>query len=45
MGDAAMAEAEAFAPVAIARRNLLAARGMTDSSVFHEVVRRFQGSK
>ncbi|MFM9088762.1 MAG: HEPN domain-containing protein [Cyanobium sp.] len=37
-----MPEADALALVAIARRDLLAARGMTDASVFHEAVWGFQ---
>ena len=42
MAGASMAEADALALVAIARRDLLAAQGMTDSSVFHEAVWGFQ---
>lgn len=37
-----MAEADALALVAIARRDLQAALGMTDSSTFHEAVWGFQ---
>jgi HEPN domain-containing protein len=37
-----MAEADALALAAIARRDLLAARGMTDATVFHEAVWGFQ---
>lgn len=37
-----MADADALALVSIARRDLLAARGMTDSTVFHEAVWGFQ---
>lgn len=37
-----MAEADALAVLAIARRDLLAAKGMGDTSVFHEAVWGFQ---
>lgn len=37
-----MAEADALALIAIARRDLLAAHGMTDTSTFHEAVWGFQ---
>lgn len=37
-----MADADALALVSIARRDLLAARGMADSTVFHEAVWGFQ---
>lgn len=37
-----MAEADALALVAIVRRDLQAARGMTDATVFHEAVWGFQ---
>lgn len=37
-----MAEADALALAAIARRDLLAARGMTVATVFHEAVWGFQ---
>ena len=37
-----MAEADALALAAIARRDLLAARGLTDATVFHEAVWGFQ---
>lgn len=37
-----MAEADALALIAIARRDLLAAHGMTDTSTFHEAVWDFQ---
>lgn len=37
-----MAEADALALIAIARRDLLAAHGMTDTSTFHEAVWVFQ---
>ena len=40
--DSSMAEADALALVAIARRDLQAALGMTDSSTFHEAVWGFQ---
>ena len=42
MGGGSMAEADALALVAIARRDLQAARGMTDATVFHEAVWGFQ---
>lgn len=42
MGGASMAEADALALVAIARRDLKAARGMTDPTSFHEAVWGFQ---
>jgi HEPN domain-containing protein len=42
MGRGSMAEADALALVAIARRDLMAAQGMTDSAVFHEAVWGFQ---
>jgi HEPN domain-containing protein len=37
-----MADADALALASIARRDLLAARGMTDATVFHEAVWGFQ---
>jgi HEPN domain-containing protein len=37
-----MADADAIALASIARRDLLAARGMTDATVFHEAVWGFQ---
>ena len=37
-----MAEADALALVAIARRDLKAAQGMTDPTAFHEAVWGFQ---
>jgi HEPN domain-containing protein len=37
-----MAEADALALLAIARRDLLAAQGMTDTTTFHEAVWGFQ---
>lgn len=37
-----MAEADALALLAIARRDLLAAQGMTDATTFHEAVWGFQ---
>lgn len=40
--DSSMAEADALALVVIARRDLQAALGMTDSSTFHEAVWGFQ---
>ena len=40
-----MAEADALALAAIARRDLLAARGMTDATVFHEGCGAFRCSK
>jgi len=42
MGGGSMAEADALALLAIARRDLQAARGMTDATVFHEAVWGFQ---
>jgi HEPN domain-containing protein len=42
MGGGSMADADALALAAIARRDLLAARGMTDATVFHEAVWGFQ---
>jgi len=42
MGGGSMAEADALSLVAIARRDLQAARGMTDATVFHEAVWGFQ---
>lgn len=42
MGGASMAEADALALVAIARRDLQAALGMTDTTTFHEAVWGFQ---
>lgn len=42
MGGASMAEADALALVAIARRDLKAAQGMTDLTSFHEAVWGFQ---
>ncbi len=42
MGGGSMAEADALALVAIARRDLQAARGMKDATVFHEAVWGFQ---
>ncbi len=42
MGGGSMADADALALAAIARRDLLAARGMTDALVFHEAVWGFQ---
>ena len=38
MDGASMAEADALALVAIARRDLQAAHGMTDTTTFHEAV-------
>jgi hypothetical protein len=40
-----MAETDALALAAIARRDLLAAQGMTDATVFHEAVWGFRYSK
>jgi hypothetical protein len=42
MDGALMAEADALALLAIARRDLQAAQGMSDSAVFHEAVWGFQ---
>lgn len=42
MGGDSMAEADALALLAIARRDLLAAQGMTDPTTFHEAVWGFQ---
>jgi HEPN domain-containing protein len=42
MGGGSMADADALALVSIARRDLVAARGMTDATVFHEAVWGFQ---
>ena len=42
MGGGSMAEADALALMSIARRDLLATRGMTDATVFHEAVWGFQ---
>lgn len=42
MARGSMAEADARALVAIARRDLMAAQGMTDSAEFHEAVWGFQ---
>jgi HEPN domain-containing protein len=42
MGGGSMAEADALALAAIARRDLQAACGMTDATVFHEAVWGFQ---
>jgi HEPN domain-containing protein len=42
MDGASMAEADALALVAIARRDLQAAHGMTDTTMFHEAVWGFQ---
>ena len=38
MGGGSMADADALALAAIARRDLLAVRGMADATVFHEAV-------
>ena len=42
MDGASMAEADALALLAIARRDLQAAHGMTNTTTFHEAVRGFQ---
>jgi HEPN domain-containing protein len=42
MACGSMAEDDALALMSIARRDLLAARGMTDATVFHEAVWGFQ---